>query len=153
MVFFVVHKKVHWSDVDAAGIAWFPHYLGWFEDVEEELYVAALGRTRQSLLDGARVGLPRVEAHIRYEAPVTMGMRLRIGVAAAIENPRRLRYTFEMTRDGDGVCVATGFVRVACVELPAFTPRDFPAEVGTFVTRLQALAMQQAAGEVEVPWT
>jgi acyl-CoA thioesterase FadM len=37
MAFFVVLKKVHWSDCDAAGIAWFPNYLGWFEDAEEEL--------------------------------------------------------------------------------------------------------------------
>ena len=59
MAFFVVRKKVHWSDGDAAGIAWFPRYLGWFEDAEEELFAAALGRPRQALLDGERFGLPR----------------------------------------------------------------------------------------------
>ena len=75
MAFFVVRKKVHWSDGDAAGIAWFPNYLGWFEDAEEELFAAALGRPRQSLLDGERFGMPRVEAHIRYEAPVRIGTR------------------------------------------------------------------------------
>jgi len=153
MAFFVVHKKVHWSDVDAAGIAWFPHYLGWFEDVEEELYAAATGRTRQTVLDGARIGLPRVEAHIRYEAPVRIGTLLRIGVEVRIENPRRLRYSFEMTRADDGVRVAAGFVRAACVDLPDFTPRDLPEDVQAFVTRLGTLAERQAAGQAEVPWT
>ncbi len=76
MAFFVVRKKVHWSDGDAAGIAWFPNYFGWFEDVEEELFAAALGQSRQSLLDGERFGMPRVEAHIRYEAPVRIGTLL-----------------------------------------------------------------------------
>ena len=153
MAFFVVLKKVHWSDCDAAGIAWFPNYLGWFEDAEEELYSAALGRTRQSLLDGARFGMPRVEAHIRYEAPVRIGTLLRIGIDPQLDNPRRLRYTFEMARDGDGVRVASGFVRVACVDLADFAPRDLPAEVVQFVERLQALAAEQQAGRVEVPWT
>lgn len=152
MASFVVHKKVHWSDGDAAGIAWFANYLGWFEDVEEELYATALGRSRQALLDAERIGLPRVEAHIRFEAPVPIGALLRVAVAAAVENPRRIRYTFAMTRDADRVQVAHGFVRAACVDAD-FRPRDLPPVVIEFVRRLQALADAQAAGEVEVPWT
>jgi acyl-CoA thioester hydrolase len=153
MAFFVVRKKVHWSDGDAAGIAWFPNYLGWFEDAEEELYAAALGQPRQALLDGGRFGLPRVEAHIRYEAPVAIGTELRIGIATALENPRRIRYRFEMTRHADGVRVAHGYVRVGCVDLADFAPRDLPAAVVAFVERIQALADAQAAGRHEVPWT
>jgi acyl-CoA thioesterase FadM len=152
MAFFVVHKKVHWSDGDAAGIAWFANYLGWFEDVEEELYATALGRSRQSLLDGERIGLPRVEAHIRFTAPVPVGTLLRIGVEATVENPRRLRYAFAMTRDADRVQVAHGFVRAACVDAD-FRPRDLPPVVTEFAHRLQALADAQAAGRAEVPWT
>ncbi|MGD9906184.1 MAG: acyl-CoA thioesterase [Vicinamibacterales bacterium] len=149
---FVVHKKVHWSDGDAAGIAWFANYLGWFEDVEEELYATALGRSRQSVLEGERIGLPRVEAHIRFEAPVPIGTLLRIAVTATIENPRRLRYAFEMTRDSDRVRVARGFVRAACVDAD-FRPRDLPPIVAEFVDRLATLADAQAAGRAEVPWT
>jgi acyl-CoA thioester hydrolase len=153
MAYFVVRKKVHWSDGDAAGIAWFPNYLGWFEDAEEELFAAALGRPRQALLDGERFGMPRVEAHIRYDAPVYIGTELRIGIDSALENPRRLRHTFEMTRHGDGVRVAHGYVRVGCVNLTDFTPRDLPDTVVTFVERIQALAAAQADGRHEVPWT
>jgi acyl-CoA thioesterase FadM len=153
MAFFVVRKKVHWSDGDAAGIAWFPNYLGWFEDVEEELFAAALGRSRQSLLDGEGFGMPRVEAHIRYDAPVRIGATLRIGIDTTLENPRRLRHTFEMTREDDGVRVAHGYVRVGSVDLAAFTPRDLPATVVAFVPRIQALAVAQAEGRHEVPWT
>jgi acyl-CoA thioesterase FadM len=138
MAFFVVRKKVHWSDCDAAGIAWFPNYLGWFEDAEEELFTAALGRPRQALLD---------------EAPVRIGTTLRVGIDPQVENPRRLRYTFEMSREDDGVRVASGFVRVACVNLADFTPRDLPDEVVQFVGRLQALAEAQRDGGAEVPWT
>ncbi len=153
MAFFVVRKKIHWSDGDAAGIAWFPNFFGWFEDAEEELYAAALGRSRQSLLDERRFGMPRVEAHIRYEAPVPIGTLLRIGVDVQLENPRRLRHVFEMTRESDGVRVATGFVRVGCVSLPDFAPRDFPDEVGRFVESIRGLAVAQAEGRAEVPWT
>lgn len=152
MAYFSVLKKVHWSDGDAAGIAWFPNYFGWFEDVEEELYIAALGRSRQSLLEGGRLGIPRVEAHIRYEAPVPIGTLLRIGVDPGVENPRRLRYAFEMWDTEQNRRVAAGFVRVACVRLADFALLDFPAEVLTFVQRVQELAAQQAESGAPLPW-
>lgn len=153
MGFYCVQKKVHWSDCDAAGIAWFPNYLGWFEDVEEELFAAALGRSRQALLDVEGFGMPRVEAQIRYEAPVRIGTLLRIGVESRLENPRRMRHVFEMWDDAASRRVAVGFVRVGCVRLGDFSPRDFPEDVRLFVDRIQALATLQSDGRAPVPWT
>jgi acyl-CoA thioesterase FadM len=152
MAYFSVLKKIHWSDADPAGIAWFPNYFGWFEDAEEELFVAALGRTRQAVLEAEGVGLPRVEAHITYEAPVRIGMLLRIAIDAGFENPRRMRYRFEMWDMGDDRRVANGFVRIACVTLHGFTPRDFPAEVLAFAERIQAMAADQLESGAPLPW-
>lgn len=152
MSFFYVRKKVHWSDCDAAGIAWFPNYLGWFEDVEEELFVAALGHSRQSLLLAHRLGMPRVEAHITYAAPVRIGTCLRVGVDVRVENPRRMRHVFEMDDEATGTRVASGFVRVASVDIENFSPRDFPPQVLEFALRIQALAERQASGDTELPW-
>jgi acyl-CoA thioester hydrolase len=135
--YFWVQKKVHWSDSDAAGIAWFANYFRWFEDAEEELYLALLGRTRQSLLDQLQFGMPRVEATAKYRAPVTAGQIIRIGIASTLENPRRLRHQFEM-RDERGTVIADGFVRVACVELGTFKPRDLPHEVVDMVNAARA---------------
>lgn len=145
---FWVQKKVHWSDCDAAGIAWFAHYFRWFEDAEEELYTAVLGRTRQSLLDDREFGMPRVEATATYRAPIKAGQTIRVGIVSTVENPRRLRHQFEM-RDEHGTLLAEGFVRVACVELATFTPRDLPPEVIAMVMGLGPAAERQGA---ELPW-
>jgi YbgC/YbaW family acyl-CoA thioester hydrolase len=144
--FFWVQKKVHWSDTDAAGIAWFANYFRWFEDAEEELFAAALGRSRQSLLDELRFGMPRVDATAKYRAPVKAGQTIRIGIASTLENARRLRHDFQM-RHEDDTLVAEGFVRVACVDVATFTPRDLPAEVVQMVTALADLAPGTA-----LPW-
>jgi acyl-CoA thioesterase FadM len=149
MPFFWVEKQVHWSDTDAAGIAWFANYFRWFEDAEEALYAAALGRTRQSLLDELHFGMPRVEASAKYLAPVTAGQTIRIGIASTLENPRRLRHQFEM-RDGRGTVLANGFVRVACVDSATFTARDLPHEVIRMVNELPRLAASQPAHAL--PW-
>ena len=144
-----VRKKIRWSDTDAAGIAWFANYFRWFEDAEEELYLTVLARTRQSLLDELQFGMPRVEATARYVAPVKAGQTIRIGLASTLDNPRRLRHEFEM-RDERGQLVAAGRVRVACVDLRTFAPRDLPAEVLRLVDELPRVAALQ--DDEALPW-
>ena len=70
-----------------------------------------------------------------------------------LENPRRLRHVFEMWDDAASRRVAAGFVRVGCVGLGDFSPRDFPEDVRRFVERIQALAILQSDGRTELPWT
>ena len=135
MQLFWVQKKVHWSDCDAAGIAWFANYFRWFEDAEEELYTAVLGRTRQALLDELKFGMPRVEVSARYHAPIKAGQTIRIGIASSLENPRRIRHQFEMRNDSS-VLLADGHVRVACFDLVTLRPRDLPLEVQEMITAL-----------------
>ena len=96
--FFQIRKKVHWSDTDAAGVVWFPNFLRWFEDAEEELFTS-LGRSRQSLLDSHQFGMPRVEVHSKFRAPARAGQIVRVGISTTVENPRRLHHAFEI-RDG-----------------------------------------------------
>jgi len=152
MPFFVIRKKIHWSDCDPAGVAWFPNFLGWFEDAEEELY-AALGKPRQALLDDLSFAMPRVEAHIRFASPARPGQVVRIGVDATIVNSRRAKYTFEMRDDTTRRLIASGHVRIASVDLRTFTPHDFPEEIVNMINALPALIERQSRGEVEIPWT
>ena len=166
--FFWIRKKVHWSDTDAAGIVWFPRFLAWYEDAEEELY-AALGRPRQALLEELRFGMPRVELATKFHSPAKAGQLVRVGLSSRVENPRRIRHTFEIREDesgpstppgtgastplGAGRLMATGFVRVGCVDWSTFATRDLPDEVIRLFQQLPDLTERQARGEVEVPWT
>jgi acyl-CoA thioester hydrolase len=152
--YFWVRKKVHWSDTDAAGIAWFANYFRWFEDAEEELFAAVTGRSRQALLDEQGFGMPRVEASARYQAPVRAGQTIKVGIVSTVENSRRLRHDFQIRDDATGALLADGFVRVACVDAATFAPRDLPDVVSTtLVGALPAAADRQARGQVEPPWT
>ena len=112
-----------------------------------------LGRSRQSLLDELRFGMPRVEASARYRSPVRAGQLIRIGVTDTIDNPRRLRYDFEMRDDAAGTLLAEGFVRVACVDLDGFSPRDLPREILDLAAKLPAAAERQRSTGAELPWT
>jgi acyl-CoA thioester hydrolase len=148
LIVFWVQKKVHWSDCDAAGIAWFANYFRWFEDAEEELFLSVLRRTRQSLLDEEQFGMPRVEATAKYRMPIAAGDLIHIGIASTLENPRRIRHSFEM-RAPAGELLADGFVRVACFDLATKRPRDLPAEVPSVIEQLPAFTARQT---MPLPW-
>ncbi|MGE3277477.1 MAG: acyl-CoA thioesterase [Vicinamibacterales bacterium] len=151
--YFQVRKKVHWSDTDAAGVVWFPNFLGWFEDAEEELYASILGRSRQSVLDAHGFGMPRVEVSVKYRSPARAGQVVRVGLRSTLEHARRLRHDFEVRDDGDARLLAEGFVRVASIDLAAFMPRDLPPEIADMVDAQPAAIARQAAGDAELPWT
>lgn len=153
MAYFQIRKKVHWADCDPAGVVWFARFLGWYEDAEEEVYAAVLGRTRQSLLDSIGFGMPRVEVSAKYRAPTRAGHTVRVGLHSTLEHARRLRYEFEIRDDETDTLLAEGFVRVACVDLKTFEPRDLPVEVHDLVERLPEAMARQARGEMEIPWT
>ena len=150
--FFQIRKKVHWSDTDAAGVVWFPNFLRWFEDAEEELF-ASLGRSRQSLLDTHRFSMPRVEVQSKFRAPARAGQIVRVGISTTVENPRRLYHAFEIRDDGSDALLAEGFVRVACVDSDSWSPRDLPEDVLRLISGLPDLAARQSRGAVECPWT
>ena len=152
MPFLQIRKKVHWSDTDAAGIASFPNFLGWFEDAEEEMF-ASLGQARQVLLDRHRFGMPRVEVSAKFRAPARAGQLVRVGIETTAENPRRLRHQFEIRDHNSDQLLAEGFVRVACVSVDTFQPMDLPHDVLQILSGLSDLATRQARGEVELPWT
>jgi acyl-CoA thioester hydrolase len=152
MRYFQIRKKVHWSDTDAAGVAWFPNFLGWFEDAEEEMF-ASLGQARQTLMDRHRFGMPRVEVSARFRAPARAGQLVRVGIETTVENPRRLRHLFEIRDDNSDQLLAEGVVRVGCVSVDTFQPRDLPDDVLQVLSGLPDLAARQGRGELELPWT
>lgn len=123
-----MRRKVHWGDCDAARVVWFPKFLEWFEEAEEEMY-AELGHPRPQLLERLNFGMPRVELHTNFHSPSRAGDNIRVGVASQVENPRRIRHDFEIRDDASDRLIASGFVRVACVDWSTFKPRDLPPEV------------------------
>jgi acyl-CoA thioester hydrolase len=150
--YFQIRKKVHWSDTDAAGVVFFPNFLRWFEDAEEELF-ASLGHSRQSLLDRYHFGMPRVEVQVRFRGPARAGQVVRVGLDTTVQHSRRLRHAFEIRDDANDQLMAEGFVRVGCIDSTTFKPRDLPADVLRLLSGLPDLAERQARGSVEVPWT
>jgi acyl-CoA thioester hydrolase len=82
------------------------------------------------------VHLPVVEAGVRYLRPVVFDDLLRVATRA--ENIRGARFTFcyEIVRDADNVCVATGRTVHACVDARSMRPVRIPEWLRADLARL-----------------
>jgi 4-hydroxybenzoyl-CoA thioesterase len=71
-----VHRKqihVEWGDCDPAGIVYFPRYFEYFDACTNALFESA-GLPKPELLRTYGImGIPLVEAHARYIAPLSFG--------------------------------------------------------------------------------
>ena len=112
-----VSVTVRWSDVDLAGIVFYPRFFEWFYLGTEALF-ESLGMPWPALFPRYRiVGVPIVESGARFASPVRYGDELRILSTVAEIRSKTFRMEHE-ARVGTTTC-ATGFEARAWVAVPA----------------------------------
>ena len=99
--------QVRWSDVDLAGIAFYPRFFEWYDFGCETLF-AALGLAWPEAFPKYEiVGVPIVESGSRFASPVRYGdvLTVRSAVAWVKATTFRMEHTISV---GERLC-ATGF--------------------------------------------
>ena len=108
---------VRWSDVDAAGIVFYPRFFEWYDLACEALF-ASLGLPWPRLFpEHGIVGVPIVESGSRFTSPARYGDTLAIRAAVAWVRSKTFRMEYGISVDGR-LC-ATGFEVRAWVKRPA----------------------------------
>ncbi len=118
--------RVRYADIDRMGVAYYANYLVWFE----------VGRTEWLRETGVTYGdveqsgiiLPVIEASCDYRQPARYDDELEIRTRGRLLSPVRVRFDYEIVRQGDGVTTAVGHTVHAAVDL-AGRPTRLPANV------------------------
>jgi acyl-CoA thioester hydrolase len=115
--------RVIYGDTDAMGQAYYGNYLKWFEIGRAEWFRAG-GMTYREVESGG-LYLPVVEAHCFYKKPAYYDDALTIATTFQFSGPARLRFDYEITRNGE--VVAAGYTIHACVnrDRKVVKPPDF----------------------------
>lgn len=115
---FVYHRTIHFSDTDAAGVVFFPHYLAICHEAYEES-LAAAGLDLKSFFSAHAVVVPISQSRAEYLRPLTCGDKVRVTLTAALLDPGRFTLDCELHRLGppdklaarvhtEHVCIASG---------------------------------------------
>lgn len=117
-------RRIEFSDTDMGGIVHFARFFVFMETTEHE-FIRSLGSTVHRVVDGKKIGWPRVAASCDYKAPVRFGDVLEIHLKVVRKGVKSMTYGFDFRR-GDTL-IARGTLTAACCELdPEIGMRAIP---------------------------
>jgi acyl-CoA thioester hydrolase len=118
--------RVYYEDTDAGGIVFYANYLKYFERARTE-WLRACGVNQSRLVDEGSVVFVVMNTALDYHAPA------RLDDLVTVENHigRIGRASVDFTQEAwrDDVLLATGQIRVACVDRATLRPVPIPAPV------------------------
>ena len=108
------------------GVVYYANYLVWFEVGRTEWLRESGWTYREMEVDG--VSLPVIEAHAEYRRPARYDDDLRVTTRLRVLTPVRVRFDYEVWRDGEDSPLATGHTVHAALDANG-RPCRLPARV------------------------
>jgi acyl-CoA thioester hydrolase len=98
--------RVRYAETDQMGVVYYANYLIWFEVARTEWLRQTGWSYREMERDG--VQLPVIEAHCEYRQPARYDDEIEIRTTATLLSPVRLRFDYQVVRNGDEQVTACG---------------------------------------------
>jgi acyl-CoA thioester hydrolase len=118
--------RVYYEDTDAGGIVFYANYLKYFERARTE-WLRACGVDQSRLADEDGVVFVVRSTALDYHSPARLDDV--VTIASRIERIGRASVDFVQEAWRDDVLLATGQIRVGCVDRGALKPAAIPAPV------------------------
>jgi 4-hydroxybenzoyl-CoA thioesterase len=124
---FVYRTPIRFSDVDHAGIVYYPRFFHFFHLAFEELWRQRMGaRAYVELLDQRHIGFPAVRAEADYQQPLRFGDEADIELTIARLGGKSITFRYRVWRvdpralacEGKVVCAVTDLTRFAAIPVP-----------------------------------
>ena len=133
--------KVRFSDVDRAGIAYYPRVVHWLHVAFEEFFEGFVGVPYATVLERENLGFPAVDLKVEFVKPMRFGEVLKVGVALERIGGASSLFRYEV-RGPDGDVRARARVTVVCVALDTLKPTPLPER---YRSRFAAALLPDAA--------
>ena len=104
-----LHRRVHFYELDSAGIVHFSWFFRYMEEAEHALWREA---GLSIAPEGAEVGFPRVSATFDYHRPLRFEEEFDVTIRILAIAEKTMRYACVVTR-GE-TTIATGTLTIAC---------------------------------------
>jgi acyl-CoA thioester hydrolase len=98
--------RVRYAETDAMGIVYHANYYVWFEVGRGDFMREYQMSYKQ--MEEIGVSLPVVETHCRYRVPACYDDLLTIRTAVKELSPAKVRFSYQVYRDQEGVLLAEG---------------------------------------------
>lgn len=118
--------RVYIEDTDVGGVVFYANYLKFFERARTE-WLRNLGVSQQDLIDEHGILFVVKNATVDYRAPARLDDEVRLTVCAERVGRASVHFMQEAWRGK--TLLATGQIRVGCVDTVGFRPTAIPDEI------------------------
>lgn len=130
--------RVYFEDTDAGGVVFYANYLKFFERARTE-WLRAAGISQQAMTETHAVVFVVKSTAVDYHAPAKLDNELIISVV--VEKIGRASVQFfqqAWRRNGEAdELLASGRIKVGCVDLANFRPSEIPKHVLDSINKLE----------------
>jgi acyl-CoA thioester hydrolase len=122
--------RVYYEDTDAGGIVFYANYIKFFERARTE-WLRASGVSQQALSQTHGVMFVVKSTAVDYHAPAKLDDELKLTVVVERLGRASVQFLQEAwcTSVGEARLLATGQIKVGCVDTASFRPSAIPDEV------------------------
>lgn len=122
--------RIYYEDTDAGGVVFYANYLKFFERARTE-WLRSAGISQQTLATNCHAMFVVKSTAVDYHAPAKLDDELKLSVS--VERLGRASVQFlQMAwciNADEPKLLATGRIKVGCVDTRSFRPRGIPVEV------------------------
>lgn len=119
---------VRLQEVDAAGVVFFGHYLGMFNDALLD-WMERVGLPAHALIRERGILAPVKHAEVDYFAPARFGDKLTVELVCAAVEPTQFTIGYRLTRRADQTLLAVGQTAHVFVDASRFQRIQAPLEL------------------------
>lgn len=127
---FTWQLRVYYEDTDAGGIVFYANYLKFFERARTE-WLRACGISQQNLSESHGTMFVVKSTAVDYHAPAKLDDELIVSVVVEKLGRASVQFSqsaWRVTAQGPAL-LATGKIKVGCVNISTLRPEAIPAEV------------------------
>ncbi len=117
--------KVRFSDVDRAGIAYYPRVVDYFHRAMEDFFEECVGAPYARVIEDDGLGFPTVALDTQFLSPLRFGEVVEVEVGIAKLGNTSVVFHYQIV-GADGTVKAKARVTTVCVELEGLKPVPVP---------------------------
>lgn len=121
-----VAVKVRFSEVDNAGIVYYPRFFHYFHVAFEELFSEKFGIPYVDVLNVEKIGFPAVRVENDFKAPLRFGDVADVEISIDRIGSKSIACRYVLRRGEGGPVCAEGTVTVATVDMVTFKAIPLP---------------------------
>jgi len=123
---FRVPLKVRLSDIDQAGIVYYPNYFQYVNIALEEFFSREIGVDYPTLVIEHRIGLPTVHLESDFRYPMRFGDRFEVEMGVASVGKTSITFAYAIRIAGKETVAVQGKKVTVCLNLDTFRKREIP---------------------------